>query len=140
MFGLFHWFFSMISHCLSKICIKIDQFHFFKHHLTTFTFMPSPHSYDGFNWEAVISYHFIIVLLSYIYYNFDTSCKGVHDFFSHKENIFRDLFPFSLAVLLQLKDPLPKTNCNQIANPEWNGTNFRTHRRSMLLYTTTWLT
>ena len=25
MFGLFHWFFCMISHCLSKICINIGQ-------------------------------------------------------------------------------------------------------------------
>ena len=33
--------------------MKIGQFHFFQHHLTTFTFMPSLHSYDGFNWEAV---------------------------------------------------------------------------------------
>ena len=48
-------FCCMISHCLSKICIKIGQFHFFQHHLSTFTFMPSPHSCDGFNWEAVIS-------------------------------------------------------------------------------------
>ena len=53
MFGLFHWFFSMISHCLSKICIKIDQFHFFQHQLTTFTFMPSLHSYDGFYYEKL---------------------------------------------------------------------------------------
>ena len=52
MFGLSHWFNCMISYCL--ICIKRGQFHFFQHHLTTLTFMPSPDSYSGFYWEAVI--------------------------------------------------------------------------------------
>ena len=53
----FSVFFCMISHCLSLICIKIGTFHFFQHRLTTFTFIPSPDSFDGFHWEAVI--HFL---------------------------------------------------------------------------------
>ena len=31
--------FCMISHCLSKICIKIGPFHLFQHYFTTFTFI-----------------------------------------------------------------------------------------------------
>ena len=63
------------------------------------------------------------------------SSKIVEDvfFISWKANIFRDLFPL-LHVLPQLKaSVLPKTNCKQIAIPEWNGTNFPTLCKSMYI-------
>ena len=84
MFGLFHWFFCMISHCLSLICIKIGQFHFFQHRLTTFTFMPSLHSYDGFNWEAVISRNNWANIRQFRALNLDAWIRALKEFLPDK--------------------------------------------------------
>ena len=63
-------------------------------------------------------------------------CKGVLAWFlSVKAG--GEYFPWPLSldlpVLPQLKASLLKTNCKQIAIPEWNGTNFPTHSKSVYI-------
>ena len=44
----------MISHCLWQIYIRLCSFHFFRHHLTTFTFTHLQNSYYDISRDCVI--------------------------------------------------------------------------------------
>ena len=44
----------MISHCWWQIYIRLCSFHFFWHHLTTFTFTHLQDSYHDISWDCVI--------------------------------------------------------------------------------------
>ena len=53
-FDLFQWIFCKISHCVWKIFIRLCSFHFFRHHLTTFTFAQLWDSNDHTSWDCVV--------------------------------------------------------------------------------------
>ena len=53
-FDLFLWILCMISHCLWQIYIRLCSFHFFWHHLTTFTFTHFQYSYQDISRDCVI--------------------------------------------------------------------------------------
>ena len=48
------WFIQSVkTEWIWKFGLKIGPFHFFQHHLTTFTFIHFPDTYDEFNWDSI---------------------------------------------------------------------------------------
>ena len=54
-FELFQWIFGKILHCLWWTYIRLCSFHFFRHHLTSFTFTQLWDSNDYTSWDCVIN-------------------------------------------------------------------------------------